>query len=365
MRIRHLTEAERKQMGRELNHLEDYVLFYGGEGAQDAINILTDLTNGEGHDISVKWDGKVAIFYGRDENGEFAMGTKGNWAKNTPLKSAEDAQNYIAQGGQGEEWRHVMGQDFYTMFPMLEASVPTSFKGFVTGDVIYSPAMAPKQRTSNGIEFTSNQVTYIADPSSEIGKRIAQTEIGIALHLRFDEWGSKNKAVIGQDTVQQLNSNDVLVMGQSYTPHQPKLDDSAIDNIKALAKRYGTMLDQLVEKRKGLSDIPNILYTYSNQTHRAGGNLSAEDFFKWLPNSKVSVGKQAKLQAIHEENPKAFAAMFETFNAVQAAKDEIITQIDNAPSDIRAVTNGKAGGEGYVSLRNKTKLVPRKNWTPS
>lgn len=367
MRIRQfiLTEAERKKMGRDLNHLEDYVLFYGGEGAEDAINILTDLTNGQDHDLSVKWDGKVALFYGRDADGEFAMGTKGNWAKNTPMRSPEEAHQYITHNGQGEDWRMAMGKDFLQIFPLLEASVPVNFKGFVTGDVIYSPILAPKVMTKNGIEFTSNQVTYIADPNSAIGKRIASTDVGMALHLRFSEWGGGDKAVINNDTVKQLNSNDVLALGQTYSPHKPSLDDSVLDNIKAMTKKYGGMLNDLVAKKPGLSDIPNILYTFNNQTVRSGGTSDTKAFFEWLKTSKVSAGKQAKLAAIHEENPNAFPAMFELFNAVQNAKDIIIAQLDNAPADIRAITKGQQGGEGYVSLKNKVKLVPRKIWKPS
>lgn len=366
MRLRHLTEAERKKMGRDLNHLEDYVLFYGGEGAQDAIEILTDLTQSDSHDLSVKWDGKVALFYGRDADGEFVMGTKGNWAKNTPLRSPEQAHEYITQGGKGEDWRQVMGKDFLEIFPLLEASVPVNFRGFVTGDVIYSPNMAPKQNTKNGIEFTSNQVTYIADPRSEIGKRIAQTKVGIALHIRFSEWGGGDKAVINEETVKQLNSSDVLAMGQTYSPHKPQLDDSVLDGIKSMAQRYGKLIDDLIAPKPGLSDIPNMLYTYNTHSVREGNDADTEGFFNWVVSSgKVSAGKQAKLAALNEQNPKAFPALFELFNAVQDAKDNIITQLDNAPSDIRAVTSGQSGGEGYVSLRNKVKLVPRKIWRPS
>lgn len=366
MRVRYLTEAERKKMGRDLNHLEDYVLFYGGEGAQDAINILTDLTKNQNHDLSVKWDGKVALFYGRNESGDFVMGTKGNWAKNTPLRSPQQAYEYITQGGKGEEWRITMGADFIEIFPLLERSVPRGFKGYVTGDVIYSPNMAPKKNTAQGIEFTSNQVTYIADPRSDIGKRISQTEVGIALHLRYSEWGGGDKAVINQDTVQQLNSKDVLVLGQTYSPHNPQLDDTVLSDIKNMTRRYGKMLDDLVAPKPGISDIPNMLYAYNNYATRAGQDTDTKGFFDWVTTSgKVSTGKQAKLAAINEQNPQAFSALFELFNAVQSAKDNIIAQLDNATTDIRAVTNGQPGGEGYVSLKHKVKLVPRKIWRPS
>jgi len=367
MRLRHLIEAERKKMGRDLNHIEDLVFFYGSEGAQEALDILRDLTDDDQHDLSIKWDGKVALFYGRDENGVFGMGTKGNWAKNNPLTSPDAAFEYITTAGKGEDWRQVMGQDFVQIFPMLEASVPPNFSGYVTGDLIYSPLLAPKQQSDAGIQFKSNQVTYTVDPASELGKRVAQTQVGIALHLKFDAWNSPNKAVIGQDTVKQLNSNQVLALGQTYAPKKPHIDSSILNKLEAEIRKNGPMLDQLIEKKPGLSDIPNIIYTFNNQMTRAGksNEVSTKAFFDWLPTSKVSANKQAKLAAINEENPRAFPALFDLVRAVAKTKNNIIDQMEAATTDIKASTNGQAGGEGYVSLKHKVKLVPRHRWKPS
>jgi len=365
MRLRQITEAERRKMGRDLNHLEDLVLFYGSEGAAEAIEILHNLTS-DNHDISLKWDGIAALFYGRDENGDFGMGTKGNWHKNEPMQSPEQIRDYIKTAGKGEDWRAVMAEDFYQIYPMLERSVPLGFKGFVMGDLIYSPVLSPKTSTSDGIVFTPNKVTYTANPKTAIGKRVAETHVGIALHQRFDGWNSPNKAVVLDATVKTLNSNEVLAMGQTYAPKTPKLDDGALKKLEILAKKSGPIVDALIERRKGLSDISNILYTFNNQTVR-GGDLSkvnVEGFFKWLATSKVSANKQAKLAAIAEENPTAFPALFELFKAVGDAKNMIIDQVDSEDTDIKASTAGQAGGEGYVSLKNKVKLVPRHRWTP-
>lgn len=367
MRLRHLIEAERKKMGRDLNHIEDLVFFYGSDGAQEALEILQDLTDNDRHDLSIKWDGKVALFYGRDENGVFGMGTKGNWAKNNPLTSPEKAYEYITTSGKGEDWRKPMGDDFVKIFPLLDASVPRNFSGYVTGDLLFSPTLAPKQKTPQGIQFKSNQVVYTIDPQSEIGKRVAQAEVGIALHLKFDAWNSPNKAVIGQDTVKQLNSAQVLALGQTYAPVAPSLDPSVLKALASSIQKNGHVIDELIAPKQGLSDIPNIIYTFNNQSTRAGNanKISADAFFKWLPSSAVSSNKQAKLTAIHEQNPRAFPALFELVRAVADAKNNIIDQLEDNTTDIKASTNGEAGGEGYVSLKHNVKLVPRHRWKPS
>lgn len=369
MKLRQLIESrldDKPKMGRDLNHLEDLVFFYGSEGAMEAIDILNDLTNDESHDASIKWDGRVALFYGRDENGEFKMGTKGNWAKNIPANSPQEIHDYILNAGKGEDFRPPMAKDFRLIFPYLEASVPVSLNGFVMGDLLFSPVIAPKQMTKEGIQFTPNQVTYTVDQNSDIGKRIAKAVCGLALHVRFDSWNSDNKATISNDTVKLLNSSDVLVMGQSYAAHAPKLNQGTLKKLTAVARKNSRLVDELMQKRKGLSDVANIIYVFNNQTMRGGGNeLSTEVFFKWLANSKVSTNKQAKLVAINEENPGAFPAFFELFNAVADAKHEIISQLDANETDIRSSIDGRPGGEGYVSLKNKIKLVPRKSWRPT
>lgn len=368
MRLKQLTESRlegKKTMGRDLNHLEDYVFFYGSDGALEAIDILTDLTNDDSHDISIKWDGKVALFYGRDAGGQFGMGTKGNWAKNNPARSPQEIHDYILNGGKGEPFRPPMAADLKTIFPLLEASVPTDFKGFVMGDMLFSPSLSPKSKSTEGIQFTPNQVTYTVNPNSDLGQLVMKATVCMALHVRFDEWNGSNSATIRDDTVRYLRTPEVLTLGQTYAPTAPRLDDGVISQLEKLTQRDGALVDAVIAKRPGLSDVSNIIYTFNNQTMRAGGDVSTKTFFDWLPSSRVSVNKQAKLEAIDEENPKAFPALFGLFNAVQQAKDNIISQLDAGETDIKSSTNGKQGGEGYVSLKNKVKLVPRKNWTPS
>jgi len=369
MRLRQINESRlegKPKMGRELNHLEDLVFFYGSDGAEEAIDILTDMTNNDTHDISIKWDGKVALFYGRDDNGEFMMGTKGNWAKSTPAKSPQEIHDYIINGGKGESFRPPMAKDLQEIFPALEASVPTGFSGFVMGDLLFSPTLSPKQQTKGGISFTPNQVTYTVNPNSDIGKRVVNAICGMALHVRFSEWNGNDNAVISNNTVKQLNTNDVLATGQNYAPSAPRLDPSALKKLAALTQRNGSIVDSLIAKRQGLSDVPNIVYTFNNQTMRGGGSvLDTGVFFKWLENSNISLGKQQKLRAIAEEDPYAFPALFELFNAVAQAKNDIISQLDAGEADIKSSTNGEQGGEGYVSLKHKVKLVPRTKWRPS
>lgn len=369
MRFYQLIESrltDKPKMGRDLNHIEDLVFFYGSDGAAEVVDILRDMTSDKTHDISIKWDGKVALFYGRDADGRFGMGTKGNWAKNNPAHTPQEIHDYIMTSGKGESFRPPMAKDLQTIFPYLEASVPSGFRGFVTGDLIFSPTLSPKQKSAKGIQFTPNQVTYTVNPSSEIGRLVNQAICGMALHIRFDGWKGTSSAAIDANTVAHLRTKDVLTLGQTYAPHAPHLDNRAIQRLEAMVTKYGPLVDAVIEKRAGLSDVSNIIYTFNNQTMRSGGNeVSVNTFFKWLESSKVSSSKQEKIKAMHEQNPNAFPALFELFNTVQQTKNDIIEQLDSNETDIRSSTNGERGGEGYVSLKHNVKLVPRTKWRPS
>jgi len=66
-----------------------------------------------------------------------------------------------------------------------------------------------------------------------------------------------------------------------------------------------------------------------------------------------------------EESPKAIPAIFKLVKDIMTAKDQIIDQLDDADADVKANTKGEKGGEGYVALGSKTKLVPRTRWQPN
>lgn len=355
-----LTEASK---GREFNHLEDLVFFYGLEGANRAVNILQDFATSQ-KDLTVKWDGKLSVYYGRDETGRFMLATVAGWRKNEPRYSGQEIKDYVANAGKGEEWRGTMAADLEQTFAYLEQATPTNFRQFVKGDLIFSPILAPKQSSKAGIQFTPAQVTYTANPQSEVGRKIANAEVGIALHVVYNEWGAASGATITPQVVAALDSNDVVAFGQSYVPQNPKIDMTAIKQIQSAISKNGSIIDELVGKRKGLADMANIFYTFINQTSRNTDirNISPKEFFNWLPNSKVSVGKQAKIQQIAQDVPNAFPAFFELVHLIMNAKNDIIDQLDSADTDIKSNIGDQTGGEGYMSLKHNVKLVPRHKW---
>lgn len=354
-----LTEAAK--VGREFQHLEDLVFVDGSEGAKEAADILERLGS-DSSDVAIKWDGNPTVYWGREPNGEFVLVGKNGWGKRKST-DPEDLANFIKSSGQGEEWREKFGNDMAQIFQIMERSTPSDFRGYVFGDLLYHPGK-PYKETNGTIEFTPNLVTYTVDKRSELGQRIEGSSVGVAVHGKYDEFGSKNGQPITD--VDELNSGDAVVLGQTYTTHQPKIDVSEVKEIRAMIDRNAQSIDSFLEPQPGLSDMKNIIYTYVNQMSRSRQLKNLENgFFDWLANSKVSPNKQTKIKAMAESNPKALPAIFGLVKRIMAAKDHIIDQLDSADTDVKATTRGEKGGEGYVALGSKTKLVPRTRWQPN
>jgi hypothetical protein len=361
-----LTEAVLTEefKGREYNHLEDLVFIKGSKGAIEAADILEKLGTDSG-DVAIKWDGNPTIYWGREPDGTFVLVGKNGWGKNKST-SSEDLSRFIQNSGKGvdeEPWRKDFGEEMAEVFELMKSATPPNFRGYVYGDLLYSPRK-PFTKTDGAVEFEPNKVKYTVDTNGPLGERIANSKVGVVVHTKLDEFGSKSATPFKD--VEELNSPDVVVLGQTYVTHQPKVDTSEVKSIRANAEKNAQMIDNFLAPVAGLSDMKNIIYTYINHMTRTQQLKNIENrFFDWLGASKVSTNKQSKIAAMNEANPKALPAIFGLVKQIMSAKDHIIDQLDDADADVKATTKGEKGGEGYVALGSKTKLVPRTRWQPN
>ena len=353
---------EAAKVGREYQHLEDLVFIEGSKGAQKAADTLEKLGS-DSSDVAIKWDGYPTLYWGRDDDGQFILVGKNGWLKGAKAGSAKELKKFITSTGKGEDWRDRFANEMSEIFKIVEPATPEDFRGYVYGDLLFHPGK-PFERSDDSVQFTPNKVTYTISNESELGKRIATSKVGIVVHTKFDEFGSKSGQPISD--VKELNNKDVVVLGQTYVAHQPKIDTSEVQDIRDMAGANATDIDQFLAGQKGLSNVPGIIYTYMNQMSKAQKLGDIENgFFNWLKTSKVSQGQQEKLAQMNEDMPKALPAIFGLVKRVMAAKDHIIDQLDNADADVKQSTAGEKGGEGYVDLGTKTKLVPRGRWQPN
>tara|TARA_R110002167_G_scaffold32489_2_gene105355 strand:- start:4430 stop:5506 length:1077 start_codon:yes stop_codon:yes gene_type:complete len=351
-----LTEAAK--VGREYQHLEDLVFAEGSAGALRAATILQRLGQ-DSNDVAIKWDGNPTIYWGREPDGTFVLTGKNGWGKNKST-SSDDLKSFVMSTGKGEDWRTEFANNMGDVFSLMERNTPDDLRGYVYGDLLYSPSK-PFAEKDGAYHFEPNSVMYSVVSSSDLGRRIGASQIGIAAHSYYDDFGSKSGTSI-KDT-NRLNTNDVVVLGQTYVPHQAKVDTSQVQEIMANAKSSAQLIDGWLTPEQGLSNKGGIIYTYVNQMVKQGKlNQLQTGFYDWLKTSKVSQGQQAKLMA---GDDKGLSAILGLVVQIMTIKNNLIDQLDSAQADVTANTKGQPGGEGYVVGRDKIKLVPRHRWTPN
>jgi len=353
-----LTEAFK---GREYNHVEDLVTVDGSAGAMKAADILDGMGSDAG-DVAIKWDGNPTFFWGREPDGTFVCVGKNGWGKRKS-SSAEDLSNFILNTGKEESWRPAFAADMKAIFNLMKSATPPNFRGYAYGDLLYTPNK-PFNSTEDTVVFTPNKVTYTVTKKSELGQRIAASQVGVVAHTIYETFGSKDSTPIKDVSI--FNNKDVVVLGQTYVTHQPNVDTKQTDAIRKKAGASGKVIDQFLAPQKGLSDMKNIIYSYVNHMTRTQQLKNIESgFFDWISTSKVSANKQAKIKAMHEASPKALPSIFGLIKTIMTVKDNIIDQLDSADADVKATTKGEKGGEGYVAQKSKVKLVPRTRWQPN
>jgi hypothetical protein len=358
-----LTEAK---VGRELQHAEDLVIVDGSAGAMEALNELARLADSV-DDVTIKWDGSPAVFFGRNESGEFVLtdtagyAAKGYDGKVTSQDNLE--KMLLSRGKEVTPERKQFAAAMKSLWPRFEAIVDPSFRGFIKGDLLYF-AQPPKDKTGDFV-FTPNVVTYNIPATSEIGQRIAKSTAGVVVHSYTDLSGNTQPA---KAAIKGINTTGpVMVLGPVSVNSSPSIDQSKLERVRQYVTKHAGEIDSLLDDSKliadKMSDFKNILYTFVNNQVDTG-NLSNlnQRFEQWLTSSKVSGAKQQKVLAYRQSHARAFEAVFTTLEQIMQIKDDVVDQLDQA-AQIKASVGGKRGGEGYVMGKSKIKLVPRLHFT--
>jgi hypothetical protein len=357
-----LIEAEApapKKVGREFQHLEDLV-FTEPNGAQRAITVLQSLASPD-KKISIKWDGNPTVYWGRDEDGTFRMVGKNNWGREEGKSSSpEELKSFIMSRGKGEDWREKFAGDMAQMWPIFEAATPKDFRGYVYGDILFHPGK-PYQGADGRISFTPNQTTYSVKVNSADGRKLSQADVAIAAHKVFEYFGDKSGEDFTQPEIFKGNPK-LAVYGQTYISYRPEVKADNLDKIKKLAQHQNS-INKFLEPVAGMGYLSNEIYSFVNNQSKTKqlDNIDSENFFKFVSKTPA---KAKKILEHSQKHPGVLDNLFALVKEIMAAKNEVIAELDAAEGDITAHTDGKPGGEGYVSGDDSVKLVPRDRWTP-
>ena len=360
-KMKKLLDKALKEEGARIHHLEDLIIWDGSVGGQKAIAKLHQVESSP-KSISIKWDGSPAVIFGRNENGEFVLTDKSGFTAkgyDGRVTSGDDLEKmFLNRAKDGiDDSKRDFASKMKNIWDKVESVIPGDFRGYLHGDLLW---FSTPQTKDGRLIFKPNTTTYSVDANSDIGKKIINYDIGIVVHQSIDLEGNKGGVDMGQ-----LRAGKTWIMPPVYVTKSPGVDLPEVDRLESYLKSNANAIDKLlaVPAELKMADFGNILYTYINNSVKAG-NLDklGKNFSEWVDSSKLSGPKKERVVQWVQQNSDGFEAIFSFIKGVMTTKNKIIKTLDSQPADIEASTNGEKGGEGYV-VGNDVKLVNRAGFT--
>ena len=335
-------EAEEPGVGgraKGIEHLEDLVFRKGSRGVDEALAIIQHAADAPQKTTSVKWDGKPAVIFGRKPaTGEFVL-TDGSGFDAKGYDGLATSPRMMAQiqsTRKGE--RAELIQLYADLWPQLEAAVPTNFRGYVKGDLLYYPEQ-PWTEEAGNLVFKPNTVQYRIPAKSALGQRIRNSTTGIAMHTMYADQGEPKQPL------SRVSFNEVPglfliepIYGKGIAPQDPaqsKGQAALIKQIKQMRRSKGAAIDTLFNpgelRAMQITDLAKLCVDYINFRIGSGNfdNLLA-GFGEWLQ-SKVTPRKFANIIEYLKSpasNTEGLAAAFTLFILLHDLKLDILRNLD-------------------------------------
>ncbi len=380
MRLRELfvetAEVAKKKLGRAFNHLEDLVFFHGTDGVIEALEHIKEIATAEGAEtIRMKWDGNPQIYWGRaTKNGPLVLAGHNGWSRGVATDNPEDLKDFIANKSgttktpEEKKEREKFAEKFASLYPLFDAATPKDFVGYVYADSLFLNRPELNDGVYTFCPNPKSKTCYHVRADSELGKRISGADVMVVGHAYFPEFGMPDESQKPMDDFSKFNNTQgLIVQGPIYNKKPISVDVSHINEVEQYIEQHGAAINGFLTDVAGLSDLKNIVYTYVNQTAKAKqlANLDVKHFQSWLQTSKVSPGKQQKIQEKISAHPGGLESIFSMLKKIQSVKNDILAQIEGEQGDIWDTEGeGRVRYAGAGKKFGNIKLVNRDQWTP-
>jgi hypothetical protein len=327
-------EAEEAGVGgraKGIEHLEDYVFRNGLPGVTTALQIVQAAAESPAKTTTVKWDGKPAVIFGRKpETGEFVLTdgsgfeAKGYDGLATSPRMMADIQG-TRSGARGE-----LIQLYADLWPKLEAALPTNFRGYVKGDLLYMNT--PPLEAGNYV-FKPNTVQYRIPAKTSLGQRIGASNTGIAMHSMYADAGDSRQPLSG------VRFNDVpgLLLIEPIGGKEIVPDANLIKQIKSVAnsadgRAIATLFNPAELRAQQITDLAKLCVDYINHRIKTSGNFDdlLPGFGDWLQTKVTSkkFGNIVEYLNSPASNTGALSAAFTLFLLLHDLKLDVLRQLD-------------------------------------
>ena len=324
-----------------IEHLEDYIFRSGSAGVDRALQIA-DSFYADPKTGSVKWDGKPAVVFGRKpETGEFVLTDDAGFTAERLFTSTDEVAtdmarrdaNAAAKGNAATRVQTLL-PTYDAIWPYLEAATPENFRGYVKGDLLYTAT--PEVEAGNLI-FQPNTVAYRIPVSSDLGKKIANSDVGVAVHTMYADADAEKQPL------SRVKFNPVpglLLIEPIYAQAVPK-NNAIVKQIKTLLRQNRAVIDTLFNpmelRAMKITDLAKLAIDYINKRvdprHAAyTGDFSdlVPGFMAWLQQTQTpqKVSNIAQYLRSPTSNEQGLAAAFLLFELLHDLKLDLLGKLD-------------------------------------
>jgi hypothetical protein len=339
--IRTLLEADASP---RIPHPEDSI-FSGSANAANYLGALQEVIANPG-EISIKWDGGIALIFGNNAAGEFVISDKYMAPKGVYPTSPEGWVKYDQDRGANRA-------DLYAKIAMIWNGLRDDVgntPGLFKGDLMHSG----KLPVQNGMYvFSPTTVEYRVPVKSAMGQLIGNKVGIVAVHQHAGApWDGKSGL---------SNAGNVAILsptaGIKFKLNEPV---QLVTQANRTISQNGRAADDFLAGLDGVAKTA--LQKYFN--HKITGQTS-EDLPAWLQHNvsgkqyKTLIGDgEAGYMFIHLQG---FEALKSIWNSMYQLKNNLVQQLEPQVQGFQQWTGGQQSGEGFVfpSSIGLIKLVNR------
>lgn len=333
--------------GPRIPHPEDSI-FDGSASAANYVQALQGIAANPTN-VTIKWDGMIALYFGRDAQGNFFIADKYMPAKGVFPTNPKQWQDYDASRG---AVRADLYQKINLIWPGLEKAVGQTI-GTFKGDLMF---VGPLQPINDQYIFKPVTVEYRVPVNSDLGRLIRGRRALIVVHT-FQNAPFNGRGLTSNEEVAIIPPN----AGIKFSVKNPvNLSNAA----SAAIAKYGASID------KFLAGLPNVAKEAIKKyvMHVKIGKTTMP-INEWL-RANVS-NKQYNFLVGDDQNgylnqyKNDLAALFKTWNAISAFKENLAQQLETQVKGFQQLVNGQPQGEGFVipTRFGLVKLVQRAGFT--
>jgi hypothetical protein len=310
-------------------------IFTSSAEAKRAVDTLKEIiTNPE--QVTIKWDGEVALFFGRDARGQFFCSDKYMYPKGILAHSVQDWIAYDTNKKSGTQ-RPDLYKKLEAIWSSLEQSVgsqPVTFKGdyFTLSDPV-----------KGNYVLRGPTAQYAIPANSKAGQALAGKNAVIFVHSMNERpWDGKGLEGSGNVALLGPNIDNQFGLG-TYDRQLTQL----YKNAETILSQYGNLVDTFLNEL-GTKSARAKLEQYFNQKITRQTDLSVDEWLKQNDpaNYKKLIGDNQG--GILYRNIKGWNALKLIYNSIYQLKDYLDRVFTQQVKNIAMSTPGGAGGEGFV-----------------